>query len=515
VTNAKTTVTDTITDASGNPRSGKPAVVTNLADKGGQAYKPKAFTAVGDGAANDTTALQSTIDAADWTKGGNLIVPPGRYKVTSCIKLPRVQQFGAYSAINISAYGAVFEPTAAAPSVFCYHPATQTVNDNVIYNSIHIFGAQFKAAKRTAGQTGIDISACEGCRFQDLDFVNMNGIHLRTAYRTIVENCNVQVSNEFGFKIESGDWSGALPANSPSNGTIIRNSRVIPGSGSSANYWFVSADVSGIEHSISEGWDAGLYPGSGNPAYEVVFDNSAYTFGQTNWIREYYSERPSLPTTAVIGAILNGGTLTLDLIRRYDDATGVVYVDATGSTSTSTIKLRDWPRIDASPTPRFKTATGVQWRMDGVGEAASQSFQNSAWWVSGTVGAVSQWGQNGIVVSGDGGAGTGRAAFQMGRSSATSGGAFSIGLARDAGDWLLGSSAGDGAIRVTDRTKALRLGVGDGTDANDKAVLTIDSNASGAGNTGILILENGAPRRVSVGSADSCGTGYRCLRIPN
>ena len=149
--------------------------------------------------------------------------------------------------MTISAYGAVFEPTSAASSVFYYHPSTQTQNDSVIYNSIRIFGAQFKAATRTAGQTAIDISSCEGCRFDDLDVTNMNGVHLRTAYRTIIENSNVHITNEFGFKIESGDWTGATPTNSPSNATVIRNCRVIPGSGSVVNYWFVNADLSGVE----------------------------------------------------------------------------------------------------------------------------------------------------------------------------------------------------------------------------------------------------------------------------
>jgi hypothetical protein len=299
------------------------------------------------------------VDAADWTRGSVLIIPPGsRYKISAPVVLPRVEQFGVYSNVTIMAYGAVFELTTAASSAFYYHPSTQTINDNVIYNRITFLGGIFRAATRTAGQTAIDVSSCEGCRFQDIDATNMNGVHLRTAYRTIVENVNVQVTNEYGIKIEGGDWTGAVSTNSPSNGTVVRNCRVIPGSGSTANVWLKNADLTGIEGpGIGEGWDAGLYPGSGNPQYDVLIDNSGYSFGQTNWIRGYYTERPSLPSVAVIGAILNHGTLTVDLFRRYDDATGTVYVDATGSTSDSTIKLRDWPRIDASPTPRFKTAT--------------------------------------------------------------------------------------------------------------------------------------------------------------
>lgn len=472
------------------------------------------YGAVGDGVTDDTAAIQAAVNALSWIRGGVLTVPGGlHYKTTANITFPRVQQFGAYSTVTIYAYGAVFEPTAAVTSVFYYHPASQTVNDNVIYNSIRIFGAQFKAAARTAGQTAIDISSCEGCRFQDIDVTNMNGLHGRTLYRGIIENFNIQVTNEYGFKIESGDWSGAVPSNSPSNGTVIRHSRVIPGSGSLVSFWFINADQSGIEDCIHDAPDGALYPGSGSPQYEAYFNNAAYTYGQTNWVRGFYTERPSIPSVAVIGASLNNGTLVIERFRRFDDAPGVVYVDATGSTADSTIKLRDWPRMDASLATRFKTASGVQWRFDGVGEAAKWNFQNAGWWVGGTVGAVSQWGLNGIVVGGDGSSGTGIPAVQLGRFGNNAEASF--GISRGPDFFLLGTVSGDVLLRATDRTKRLIFGVGDGTSGNDKAVLTIDSGASGVGTTGLLILENGVPRRVSVGINDSGGAGFRLLRIPN
>lgn len=470
------------------------------------------YNAAGDGVADDTAEVQAAWDALDYTKGGTIVFPPGSiYKLSSPIIPARVQQFGVYSNVTVIASGATFILTSAATSGVYYHPASQTVNNNVIYGRISWIGGSFIATSRTAGQVGIDVSSCEGCRFQDIDFKNMNGIHLRTAYRTIVENCNVQVDNEYGFKVEGGDWSGATAANSPSNGTVIRNSRVIPGSGSLVNFWFVNADVSGLEHSISDAPDA-LYPNSGSPVNEVVFDNSAYSLGQTNWVREYYSERPTIPTTAVIGAILNGGTLTLDLIRRYDDATGVVYVDATGSTSNSTIKLRDWPRIDASPTPRFKTATGVQWRMDGVGEGATQSFINAAWWVGGTVGNVSQWGKNGIIANGGPSV---IPAFQLGRYSSGAS-EFSFALSRGTNDWFLGAASGDGVFRFMDKTKKVIFGLGDGSNADEVGVFALDGNTT-ANETRFMLYDitAGTLKRVGRGAADSCGTGFRCVRIPN
>jgi hypothetical protein len=495
------------------PASDKLAIIKGFADKCGQACNVKSYGAVGDGVADDTTAIQATVNAVRWIRGGVVNASDGHFKITTPVVLPRVQQFGVYSTVTIYAYGAVFEPTAAASSVFYYHPSSQTENDAVIYGSVRIFGAQFKAATRTPGQTAIDISACEGCRYQDIDVVNMNGIHGRTNYRTIAENVNVHITNEFGIKFESGDWPGATPFNSPSNANLVKNCRVIPGSGSQVSIWFINSDLSGVEGpSIHDAPDV-LYPGSGSPVYEIFFDNSAYPLGQTNFVRDWYSERPSNPTGAVIGAALYNGTLTLDLIRRYDDATGVVYVDATGSTPNSTIMLRAWPRMDDTPTVRFKTSTGVQWMFDHVGEAGNRNFLNSAWWASGVVGAVSQWGLNGIVVSGAGSSGTGVPAFQLGRYGSSAEATF--GISRGPDFFLLGTASGDTIIRAADRTKNLILGVGDATGGNDKPVLTIDGGAVGVGATGILILENGVPRRVSVSGNDTCGSGFRCLRIPN
>jgi hypothetical protein len=474
------------------------------------------YNAVGDGSTDDTVAIQAAVNAVDWTVGGTITFPPGyTFKITAPITFPRVQQFGVYTNVSIEAYGANFLLASTASSGFYYHPSTQTINDNVIYNRIAFKGGQFKATSRTAGQTGIKLSSLEGARFQDIDFFNMNGINLRTAYRTIIENCNVNVSNEFGFKLQSGDWTGATSSNSPSNASVIRNCRVIPGSGSVANYWFINSDLSGVEGpSIHEGWDATLYPGSGNPQYEILFDNSGYTLGQTNWVRGFYSERPSLPSVAVIGAILNNGILALDMVRRYDDATGTVYVDATGSTADSTILLRAWPIIDLSPTPRFKTATGVQWVFDHVGPAASQNFQNSAWWVSGTVGAASQWGLNGIVVSGAGSSGGGVPAVQLGLYGL--GAEASFGISRGPDYFILSSVSGDVILVARDRTKRILFGVGDGTDPTDKPAMAVYGNTTANG-TKLQIYDITAAslRPITIGANDSGGTGYRVLRIPN
>ena len=54
------------------------------------------------------------------------------------------------------------------------------------------------------------------------------------------------------------------------------------------------------------------------------------------------------------------------------------------------------------------------------------------------------------------------------------------------------------------------------TSSGSLNIARFDANAvAGAGETGLLLLENGAMKRVTCGAADSGGSGYKLLRITN
>lgn len=57
-----------------------------LADKGGQAFNVKAYGAKGDGSADDTSAIQSAINAAS-SGGGRVYLPPGTYLISSSLTI--------------------------------------------------------------------------------------------------------------------------------------------------------------------------------------------------------------------------------------------------------------------------------------------------------------------------------------------------------------------------------------------------------------------------------------------
>lgn len=78
-----------------------------------------------------------------------------------------------------------------------------------------------------------------------------------------------------------------------------------------------------------------------------------------------------------------------------------------------------------------------------------------------------------------------------------------------AGQYFTNSVAGDVIVRGS-AGKSVRIGI------STTESLIVDDNATG-GNTRLLVydVDNGQVERVSVGAADSGGSGYKVLRIPN
>lgn len=78
-----------------------------------------------------------------------------------------------------------------------------------------------------------------------------------------------------------------------------------------------------------------------------------------------------------------------------------------------------------------------------------------------------------------------------------------------AGQYFTNSVAGDVIVRGS-AGKSVRIGI------STTESLIVDDNATG-GNTRLLVydVDNGQMERVSVGAADSGGSGYKVLRIPN
>jgi hypothetical protein len=87
------------------------AVATTVQAKLRESVSVKDFGAVGDGTTDDTTAIQAAIDAI--ASGGELVFPPGTYKITSVIS----KTFANNVRIRIHGYGAKIDGTAVTGTV--------------------------------------------------------------------------------------------------------------------------------------------------------------------------------------------------------------------------------------------------------------------------------------------------------------------------------------------------------------------------------------------------------------
>ena len=74
--------------------------VTNLLEKGARTFNVKAFGAVGNGTANDTSAIQSAFDAANAAGGGVVFFPPGIYYCDPVYAYDKVSAEGAGSGVS-------------------------------------------------------------------------------------------------------------------------------------------------------------------------------------------------------------------------------------------------------------------------------------------------------------------------------------------------------------------------------------------------------------------------------
>lgn len=78
------------------------AVVRSAQDKAREVVSVKDFGATGDGATNDTAAIQAAMTAVDAADGGTVLFPTGNYKITSDINVPgtvSIDGYGQFSRI--------------------------------------------------------------------------------------------------------------------------------------------------------------------------------------------------------------------------------------------------------------------------------------------------------------------------------------------------------------------------------------------------------------------------------
>ena len=149
--------------AFGQMSSGTPVFPVNaqwVTDKGSQVYNVKAYGAKGDGATDDTVAIQATFSAAAASgAGGAVLFPPGKYLISSQIA-------AQISNLEVRGYGA---------SLLCNVAANCMLLGDLVhaydYNHITIAGLGFSPSAWSAGYAALEDNA-EGSRMLDIKPLN-------------------------------------------------------------------------------------------------------------------------------------------------------------------------------------------------------------------------------------------------------------------------------------------------------------------------------------------------------
>lgn len=130
-------------------------------DRGGAVFNVKAYGAVGNGAADDTAALQATINAAQHAGGGVVYVPQGTYVITASLTISR-------SGVNLLGAGQTATIIEAA--------TTYANGDVILFSSVSACSARMltiAAPAQRQGGAAMHISNSDEIYIQDVDMNNM------------------------------------------------------------------------------------------------------------------------------------------------------------------------------------------------------------------------------------------------------------------------------------------------------------------------------------------------------
>lgn len=329
----------------------------------------KDYGAAGDGTRDDRTALQAALNALPPT-GGQLVFPPGVYRISNSLQLPTVGE-GLHVVYRLIGYGARI--ISSAPIDLLRQPMPANTTDGTSRTNVrfHISGLSFtgngQAAQRGLVLAGTFGSVVEECVFDHLG----TGLDLIFALMTQVRGCFTHSNRRYGIRVRSGmgEWPDATGSNSGSNHTVVKSCRDYAAPGQLAQFYFQHCSGCVIEDCIAEG---------DNPVNGVVYDWGNVTTSQTFFIRNLHSE--NAPTGALVR--LTAGN--------YVELSGMFFqmpcvaIDSSGSADSGCLMLSGmahWPtgsRFKANPSAAFRW-----WFYGGVGAYGQLDVLDGVHWVGG------------------------------------------------------------------------------------------------------------------------------------
>ena len=176
-----------------------------IQDKGGAVYNLRGYGAVGDGVADDTTAIRNAIAAVP--DGGTLYIPTGRFRITDTIHINRAISIlgsGSGSAIWLD-----LNSTTKTGVVIGYlapvEGGTDSVAQNQSYRNFGIYGATGSC------RHGLGVFYCHRSRFENVHVKPGSSQNAVVVGGCLLTHFNFIVQNNasYGYPANTGTWNGA------------------------------------------------------------------------------------------------------------------------------------------------------------------------------------------------------------------------------------------------------------------------------------------------------------------
>ncbi|MGZ5029066.1 MAG: glycosyl hydrolase family 28-related protein [Methylobacter sp.] len=259
-------------------QTGTGAVARKVKDKLNEMISVKDFGAVGDGAADDTAAIQAAINSA--TSGMTVFFPAGFYKITATINLPNTY---ILRLVGQGMYASRIYATASMSKIF-------TTNAAVIYDTFEIKDLGF-LCNSLAGSAFV----CEQLIHSLIDRVLVTGatstaIRINNGYNNTIQNC-----------IFTGNAGNALDISGANNNNInVRQNQIYSNTG----YGIIAADglnINIVGNGIETNTLAGII------AYDVKALNIEGNYFERNSATGVAFSAPEVLTVKADIFILSGG----------------------------------------------------------------------------------------------------------------------------------------------------------------------------------------------------------------
>lgn len=226
-----------------------------VTDKGGQVFNVKAYGATGDGATDDTAAIQAAITAGG---GATVLLPPGDYKVAGTLLMPTGGTILEGAGIGLTT---VTQATANANTI-----SVNAGGASPIYN-VQVRGFTIVDAGSTTSGDALKIENCSYCKFSLNVSGSYNAIHIQASNFVDLLDSRIFAPVNAGIVIDG----------SPASGAITANTIDIIGSASKPAFGLIISTVSGFFSQrvqiYAANYGIAINPQAGQTVADVFFDN--------------------------------------------------------------------------------------------------------------------------------------------------------------------------------------------------------------------------------------------------